>query len=321
MRSYTTLRNLYGQFTNNTSTENLAIGDGYINDSIRTIATKRTGKWTWLEATKTVATVASQTQYQIPNPIRKVVSLTITVSTMPYTPTPIYDPNAWNRILESRLGSSDVPLFYYIYDGKVDIQPIPATNGNTITFRGRINLKDLSIADYTTGTIVSIANGATAVVGSGTTWTADMVGRYIRIAETSAANGGDNEWYEIGSYTSATSIGLLKPYQGTSIVAGTATYTIGQMSPIPESYDILPVYRAAALYWDNQRDSNQAKSYWLKYDGGMEAGLSRQIGGLMAQMIDEASATVEGAYISPNQISGRFDPNNPEPTVGAGSFI
>lgn len=321
MRSYTTLRNLYGKFTNNTTTENLTNGDGYINDSIRTIATKRTGKWTWLESKKTLNTVANQTQYEIPNPIRKVVSLTITVGNMPYNPTPIYDPNAWNRIIESRLGTSDVPLFYYIYDGKVDIQPIPATSGNTISIRGRINLKDMSIADYVTGSIVSITNGATAVVGSGTTWTADMVGRYIRITSTTAANGGDNEWYEIGSWTSATSIGLLKPYQGTSIAVGSATYTIGQMSPIPESYDILPVYRAAALYWVNSTQMDKAKQYWMLYDGGKEAGYTNTIGGLMAQMLDEASATVEGAYISPNQISGRFDPNNPEPAVGSSSFI
>lgn len=321
MRSYTTLRNLYGKFTNNTTIENLAIGDGYINDSIRTIATKRTGKWTWLEAVKSIDTVSGQTRYQIPNPIRKVVSLSITVGSIIYNPTPIFDPNAWNRILESDLGQSDVPLFYYIYDGVVDIQPIPSTSGKPITFRGRINLKDLSMPDYTAGTIVSIANGATAVVGSGTSWTADMVGRYIRITETSVANGGDNEWYEIGSYTSATSIGLLKPYQGTSIVAGSATYTIGQMSPIPESYDILPVYRAAALYWVNAGDEKKSTQYWRLYDGGKEAGISNTIGGLMAQMLDEASATVEGAYISPNQITGRFDPNNPEPLVGSASFI
>jgi hypothetical protein len=191
------------------------------------------------------------------------VSLSITVGSIIYNPTPIYDPNAWNRILESNLGQSDVPLFYYIYDGVVDIQPVPSTSGNPMSFRGRINLKDLSMPDYTTGTITSIANGATAVVGSSTVWTADMVGRYIRITSTSAANGGDNEWYEIGSWTSATSIGLLKPYQGTSISAGTATYTIGQMSPIPESYDILPVYRATALYWVNATQPDKAKQYWL----------------------------------------------------------
>lgn len=320
MRSYTALRNLYGQFTNNTTEANLTTGDGYINDSIRTIATKRSGKWSWLEAIKTVNTVASQSRYQIPNPLRRLMSLTITVGQEPYNPTPVYNIVSWNRILESKLGVSDVPLFYYVYDGGVDIQPLPASNGNTISMRGRINLKDLSIPDYTTGSIVSVSNGGTAVVGTGTTWTADMVGRYIRITETTAANGGDGEWYEIGSFTNSTTIGLLKPYQGTTISAGTAAYVIGQMSPIPESYDIAPVYRAAALYWLNKGDAGKTKQYWMLYDGGQEAGYIKDVGGILAQMFEEDRGTVEGAYISPNQISGRFDPNIPENTVSQSSF-
>jgi len=171
--------------------------------------------------------------------------------------------------------------------------------GNLITLRGRLQTRDLSITDYTAGTIVSVANGGTAVVGDSTTWTADMVGRYIQITPTTAAKGGDGFWYEIGSYTSATSIGLVKPYEGVSIAGGAAAYTIGQCSVIPEAYDVGVVQRSAAIYWDNQNDLARAKTYWMKYDGGKEAGYSNDYGGLMLEMLTNEGETEEGSYIPP----------------------
>ena len=214
-------------------------------------------------------------------------------------PEMVFDPTKWKLIKALRLGSSDVPYYTYVENQKYYIQPIPSTTGNLITLRGRLQVRDLSIADYTTGSIVSIANAGTAVVGSGTTWTADMVGRFIRITETTAANGGDGFWYEIGGFTDATHITLLKPYEGTSIAAGSAAYTIGQASVIPEAYDIAVVYRATALYYQQNKDLERARTYWMMYDGGMEAGLTKEYGGIMLQMLENEGETEEGAYLPP----------------------
>jgi hypothetical protein len=211
----------------------------------------------------------------------------------------IFDPTKYKRVLQAKYGTQDVPYFTYVEGRTFKIQPVPSTTGNLITLRGRLNTKELTIADYTAGSIVSVANGGTAVVGSGTTWTADMVGRYIQITETTAANGGDGFWYEIGAWTSATAITLTKPYEGTAIAAGTAAYTIGQVSAIPEAYDVGICYRSAALYWQNQGDLVRAKSYWLQYDGGNEAGFSDGYGGLIGQMIVTEGETEEGAYVPP----------------------
>ncbi len=283
----------------------MALIDSNINDSIRTMCNLQGGKLRFLEATKNMATVADQEGYQIPNGFRKLIDVWVysdsagdSTSTL-YMPEMVFDPTKWKLIKAYRLGSSDVPYFTYVENQKYYIQPIPATTGNLITLRGRLQTRDLTIADYTTGTITSIANGGTAVVGSGTVWTADMVGRYIQITNTTAANGGDGFWYQIGSYTSATSIGLLKPYEGTSISAGTAAYTIGQCSVIPEAYDIGIVYRSTALWWDNQKDLERGKSYWLKYDGGNEAGYSDAYGGLIGQMLANEGETEEGSYVPP----------------------
>lgn len=289
--------------------------DSNVNDSIRTICNLQGGKLRFLEATKDMTTVANQESYQIPNGFRKLIDLQIysgsgSSSDTIYAPEMVFDPTKWKNIQQFKLGTADTPYFTYVENTTYKIQPIPATTGNLIRLRGRLQTRDLSIADYTAGTIVSIANGATAVVGSGTTWTADMVGRYIQITQTTAAGGGDGFWYQIGSYTSATSIGLTKPYEGTTISGGSATYTIGQCSVIPEAYDIGAVYRASALYWDNQNDLVRGKTYWLKYDGGMEAGYTQEYGGLMLQMLSNEGETEEGAYIPPFGRNSNL-PNSP----------
>ncbi len=307
MKTFTTLRNTTAKYCNvNTSdAAKMALIDANINDSIRTMCNLQGGKLRFLEAIKDMYTVASQETYYIPNGFRKLIDMYIysddgssNTATI-YSPEMVFDPVKWKRILQYRLGTQDVPYFTYIEGQTFKIQPIPASTGNLIRLRGRLQTKDLSIADYTTGSVVSIANGGTAVVGTGTTWTKEMIGSFIQIAVTQAANGGDGFWYEIGGWTDATHITLLKPYEGTSISAGTAAYTIGQCSVIPEAYDIGIVYRATALYWDNQNDLVRGKTYWLKYDAGNEAGYAEKYGGLVGQMLANEGETEEGAYIPP----------------------
>lgn len=303
MRTFTKYRNDFGQLTNNTETGNLTLGDTFINDSIRTICNINGGKLRFLEAVKETVTVASQEGYQVPNGFRKVMSLVVwsaaTIAGVPYLPEMVFDPVVWNRIKQAKLGEGQVPYFTYIENQKYYIQPIPSTSGNLIQIRGRLRTRDLSIADYVTGTITSIANAGVAVVGSGTVWTQDMVGRYIQITETTASNGGDGFWYEVGAWTDATHITLSKPYEGNSISAGTAAYTMGQTAPIPEAYDIAVVYRSVATYYQQQDRLNLAKTYWILYDGGVEAGYSKDYGGIISQMLENEGETEEGAYVPP----------------------
>ena len=304
MRTFTTFSTQYQGLTNNYTPQNITQGNIYINDSIRTICNLQGGKLRFLETTKNMYTVGGQEAYQMPNGFRKLIDMYIysgtggTNNTI-YSPEMVFDPTKWKRILQYRLGQGDVPYFTYVENQVFRIQPIPSTSGNLMVLRGRVNVKDLSIADYTIGSIVSITNNDTVLTGSGTTWTPDMVGRYIQITETTSANGGDGYWYQIGSYTSPTVLGLLKPYEGTTITAGSASYIIGQCSVIPESYDIAVVYRSAALYWQNQSDLVRSKTYWMQYDGGNEAGYSKEYGGIIGQMLDNEGETEEGAYIPP----------------------
>jgi len=75
-----------------------------------------------------------------------------------------------------------------------------------------------TVAEYTTGT-ASVTNGSASVTGSGTTFTAAMVGRKIRF-------NGENAYYRILTFSSATDITLEAPYQGTTDTA--ATFSVYQ---------------------------------------------------------------------------------------------
>jgi len=307
MKTYTILRNETSGLCNvsKSDTTKMAVIDEFINDSILTICNLQGGKLRFLEATKDMVTVADQEAYQIPAKFRKLIDMYIysgstggNTETI-YSPQMVFDPTKWKSIKQARLGFSTIPYFTYVESQKFLINPIPSVSGNKITLRGRINIPKIAIADYSEGTITSIANEGTALVGSGTTWTADMIGRYVNIPQTTAAKGGDGLWYEIGAYISATALTLLKPYEGTAIATGTATYTIGQVPVIPEAYQPAIEYRAVALYWQNQNDLARSKTYWMMYDGGNEAGLNNNYGGLISQMLANEGETEEGAYIPP----------------------
>lgn len=307
MITYTTATSLLQSLTKVDSgdTTNTALLQQFWNESRRTVASIRSGNWPWLEIEKTTDTVADQDYVYIPNDMRKVTGVRVVVgsgtSATIYIPRLIFDTQKWELILAYRLGSNQYPYFCYQQGQKLLFSPIPSVTGTHVTLIGRRQVRDVNLADYTTGSIVSIANGATTVTGTGTTWTSGMAGQYINIPRADAANKGDGYWYEIASITSTTVLELVKAYQGTAISAGSASYTIGQITYEPEAYQMAPIYRACALFFQvNQpMQPEQANRYWKLYDGGQEAGMSQLVGGLIGQMIEEAAETFEGGYIPP----------------------
>lgn len=310
MKSYTERISLYKKFTRDASSENESLGITLLNDSDRIVANMKGGRWPWLAFTDTITSETNTGTYPIPTKVRKIIDGYLTVGTTQYPLRFIYDSDEWNRVLRANLGNTDAAMYAFVEGHQIILSPGTATAGSTITLRGRRKLRDLSIADYTTGGVLTATNGSKTITGTATAWTTSMAGRWIRIAESDTANKGDGYWYEIASVTNATTLVLLAPYAGTSIAAGNASYTIGQMSYIPEDYDMAPIYRASALFWLYKDDENKANMYWSLFDGGHEAGRSSVPGGLVGQMMESYGETTEGAYIPPND--GRMlDPNIP----------
>lgn len=256
MESYTGRRTLFGNLVNNSASTTLTIGDTLMNDSEKRLMSMK--DWPWLWRQYTLTTTAGTSSYVLPAYTSKPQSLYVTVGSYRYTPIEVTNRIDWDR-KKAVAVSSDIVTHCFYYDGAVELFPTPSTTSNVITFNARRIAKDLSIADYVTGNIVSIANGASAVVGSGTSWTSQMAGRFIRITDSDTANTGDGFWYEIASVGSATTLTLTRKYGGTSISAGSAAYTIGQCSLIPEPFNQIPVFEALGIYFTSI-DPNQPKA-------------------------------------------------------------
>lgn len=286
MKSYTTGRNLAGTWTKNTATAHLTYLDEAANDDYRRVCALK--DWPFLTRNRSISTTASTQFTTLPYDCDLVreISVIPTGSTTRYTPTEVATRREWDQ-LNLRSYTSDIPERFFVFAGQVGLWPTPASTGNTIYVTQKTRVIDLSAADYTTGTITSIANGASAVIGSSTVWTAQMAGRWIRFTYSDTANTGDGMWYEISSVTDATHLTLVRAYGGASIAAGTAAYTIGQMPLLPEAFHDLPWLWAAGTYWQKE-DDKRAASYFDQHGSAGEGG--RAPTGKVAELIRSYSS-------------------------------
>lgn len=259
MLTYTGRRNHFGSLCNNSSTATLTLADTLMNDSEKRIIASRDWPFLWRQYTK--LTTTSQA-VNLPAYTQKPQSLYVTVGSFRYTPQEVTNRQEWDRLNEVSI-SSDIPTHVFYYDGQALLFPTPSTAGNTITFNARRVAKDLSIADYTTGTITTVATSGvtTTVTGSATVWHTGMIGRFIRITDGNVAStlSGDHVWYEIATVPSSTTLTLVRTYGGTAMAAASATYTIGDVSLIPEAFEQLPVFEALQIYFTSV-DPNPKKA-------------------------------------------------------------
>jgi len=242
-----------------------------LNDAIRSITTLQA--WKWMQTTSTDVTVAEQQFYNLPNDLEKLLNVTITVGSYLWQPREITSREQWDAINQVTDFESDYPQYYFIFENQVGIFPTPSTADYVITLRFQKRIADLSVADYTTGTVDIVTNDTTAVTGSGTTWSASMAGRWLKITPSDTATAsGDGLWYQIASVASTTTLTLSRNYQGTSLTTGAAAaYTIGEMSDIPEAHQQLPLWSALELYFTSvQPEQSRALLYKRKFDDGMK---------------------------------------------------
>lgn len=120
------------------------------------------------------------------------------------------------------------------------------------------------------GPILSYNQSGKTITGSGTSFTQNMIGRWLNVPETTSdATSGDNNWYEIQSVTDATHLVLFNDYQGTTIAG--SSYLVGEVPILPEDYQDLALYRALWIYYTSiVPDANQAKGYQNLYESGKE---------------------------------------------------
>lgn len=195
--------------------------------------------------TKTFSIGSSTDTYKMPIGINHIVSMKVTIGTSLYPIWPIENQRKWDLIKSSPFTASQ-PTHFFVRGRDLIFYPTPAST-QTITVVGEAIAPPLGIADYTTGTI-SLTNASATVTGSGTTFTAGMVGRYLMVARSVA---GDGYWYKVSAFSSTTSITLEQAYEGSS-VSGVA-YTLGEQFDLPEDLQLGPAVYAAMRYFQNNR--------------------------------------------------------------------
>jgi len=277
MRTYESYTKDFATFSGNASTaanttnsySNIDWGMRMINDGIRYLATM----FYFNERSYTVpgGTVANQQSYQLPGDFESIINFTIQIGGLLWqckeSPTRKHFDS-----LNIVPFYNDFPQYYYIWDNKLNIYPIPASSNNPITINYKRRIPDISMNDVTqttASTTVSITTGANTVTAAGSAFTnwMDMSG-WIRIPYTSVnATNGDNKWYQIDSVTSGTVLTLKNQYSGDTVAGG--SFTIGDVPILPEDYQDLPLYRALRLYYSSKvPDAEKAASFAKLYDEG-----------------------------------------------------
>lgn len=155
---------LFEKFTNNTSSQNDDFGNTFINQYTLELVHKFPALFS--EQTFLLQTFPGQQFYTVPLKVRKINTVVINVGNVQGTTTtgagfnwPVKEcptMEYWNEINMVNNITSDIPLYYFFYNGQLGIYPKPAAGYNPITIRAQVEITGVTQPDYTTGTIVTV---------------------------------------------------------------------------------------------------------------------------------------------------------------------
>lgn len=205
----------------------------------------------------TDTTVASRQYYNYPLGIVSTDDVVVTIGSVQYPLQTIYSQHSWDLLNAIQIQPTSIPQFLFPRRYDYGIWPIPQ-DAYTITFYYYLRDRNLSIADYTTGTVTVTNADATVVATGGATFNAAMVGRWFEV--TTDSNTGQGYWYRVLTYTDSTHIELDKAWQGDT--ATLQNYIIGQTPEIPEEGHIILVDGATADFYAGLRDSADSAAWW-----------------------------------------------------------
>lgn len=277
MKTFTSYQTDIPRVINNTLTDNLTWGTEVINDSNRYLVSK----YFLNEKSYTTVTASGIQFYNLPPQVKKIINVTVSIGNVLWQPKECPSREFWDYLNTIQF-NQDYPSYFFVYNGQVGIFPTPSSNSNTITMNYKTRIIDMSKADVT-GTC-TITTNATTVTAAGTPFLNWMAGNWIRVAysDTNSSNG-DNQWYQIASVTSSTVLVLKNAYTGATVTAG--SFTIGEVSLLPEDYQDLPLWRLGMIYYSTRfPDKIRFEEYKDLYETGFDA-LNSEFGSKSTQII------------------------------------
>ena len=214
----------------------------------------------YTEDTASVTTVASTSTYDLPAEFIRLKKAYTTDSTTQYPMQEVFDEEEWRWLNSTTSPTDPHPTHIFVRRESFEVYPKNSTASLTMTLIYERGAKDLTATDYTTGTILTLANGGTAVTGSGTTWTSAMAGRYLKVTNNGV-------WYKIATFLTTTTLTLDRAYEGLAIATGSEAYIIGEMSRTPGPTHHIPVYYALFQYYLGfKQNENKAKVFRDLYE-------------------------------------------------------
>ena len=206
MKSFNTLYSLFSTYIQNSNTDLVALGKQLINDAHRYLLQKYFNN----EFSSTAYGVAQQQAYDLPANYSKMKTITMTNGVLKWTLTEVLTRQEWDR-LNVFPYYSDVPLHYFIYNGKANIWPIPASGSTSVVYSG------LATSTFTAGDTVT-SGGVTGTVLSVAT-TSTTAGTIVM--SVAASSWGGTAFPSTGTVTDSTS--------GATATIVSSTVTAGQL--------------------------------------------------------------------------------------------
>ena len=248
------------------------------------------------EAPKTASTVVDQQYYHYPAGVINVEAVTVQINTNFYVPLTVVESlDNWNMLNTIPLKGT-WPRFMFPRKDDFGVFPIPTTADYVITFTPHVSDRNLSVDDYTTGT-VSIPANSTVLTGSGTTFTPAMIGRWFQMSDESQQ--GQGKWYRISSYTSSSVLGLETSYNDATVTG--KTYRICQVPELPDQLHAQLEAGCVADYFSGPRSDIQKATwfnniYWTG-DGNNNDRTGRNVKGGLLGAIEKYSGRSDSGIV------------------------
>jgi hypothetical protein len=253
MLTWTSLQTFYTDNTNDNVAANVTFGKSAMNRGYHKLV--RAGSFDFPESRTALVSVSGTYVYTLPPQFSKIKEVVWerTGGSLPLLE--VGTLRQWDAMNYST--SSGDPTHYMVrkaatgaHTWELWLWPTPATSAINIRVTYLRNVPDLSAEDYSTGT-VTLTNASATMTGAGTTFTAAMVGRSVKLP--------DGLWYDIGSFTSTTVVTLTYPYQGAS--GASQAYLIGDTPIIPEPHQDAIWQYGVGEYYEKRREEDA--KYWF----------------------------------------------------------
>lgn len=207
----------------------------------------------------TFATVANQQYYPFPQGEVQVEGMVITVGSVNYPLQIITSRFNWEQLNAISIQASAIPQFYFPRSMDFGVWPTPqAVYSGNMSYRYRD--RNLSVDDYTTGTMTMTLNDSTLLAGGGATFTPAMVGRWFCVTDTTIP--GQGYWFLLTAYTDTTHMEMFQPWTQATATTAAQGYIIGETPDVPEELHSSFAWGTASDYYGGmQKDPDNSSQF------------------------------------------------------------